>query len=515
VSEWSSWLAVLVYAHDRSGSGAAGWTALGLLVPALLVAPFVSRAAGGARPIRTLTLVYGIQAVSLAVASVLVAADASLLAVISLVAVAIGGIAYVRPSYPVIAPALVRTAHELTSSNLYAGYCDSGCVLVGPLTATAFLALGGPALVLAVCASMAVAGVMSTATLLHLDRPVDDDVSDLGESPSLWNVIRSLRGHDNVPALLTVLAAQHVVMGVVGLMFVVLAVDELGMSGSGAGVLNIAFGIGAVCSGVGATLMSGRRRIAPAVAVCLAVSAMSMMAIGSFTTLAVTLVALGLAGCSRSLLDVTTRILLQRSAPPAYLSSVFAFIEVLTSVGLAVGTIFAQVTVATVGAPRGLVLLGGTLLLVLAATGRTVWRADRAADVPVVEVALLRSMPLFAPLNPSVLEAVARSAVEVQVESGEVLIREGEAGDRYFAVAAGEFDVSTAGTVRRRVGRGEGVGEIALLRDVPRTATVVARTVGTVFAIDRDAFLLAVTGNDTTHQRAWQHIGTLQTSDEA
>ncbi len=503
-SEWASWLAVLVYAQDRGGSAAAGWTALGLLVPAVLVAPFVGRLADGRHPIRALSAVYAIQAVSLTVSAVLAASEASVLAVAIPAAVAIGGIAFVRPSYAVIAPALVRTARELTASNLFAGYCDSGAVLLGPLVATAFLAIGGPELVLVVCAGFAVIGVVSTLTMLRHDRPVQPAGAD--ERPSLREVVRSVRGRRNVPMLLAVLGTQHVLMGFIGPMFVILAVDELGMGGSGAGVLNIAFGIGALGSTVTATMLSGRGRVAPVVAVCLGAAAASLVLLGAFTTVGVALVALAAAGLSRSLLDVTTRILLQRSAPPQYLASVFAFIEVLTSVGLAVGTAAAQVAVATVGPRWGLVAMGALPALVLLATAARLWKADNTADVPVVAIALLRTNPVFAPLPPAALEAVARAAVERHVDGGETLIRQGDVGDRYYAIAGGSLEVRKDGQWVRTLTRSSGVGEVALLADVPRTATVVTIEPSVVFEIDREPFLVAVTGHEPSRDAAWRHI---------
>jgi MFS family permease len=506
MSEWSSWLALLVYAQDRGGSSAAGWTALGLLVPAIVVAPFVGRLADGPRPIRTLVLVYVGQASSLGIAAWLSLRNAPVLLVTVPAAVAIGGIAFVRPSFAVIAPGLVRTARELAVSNLLAGYCDSGAVLLGPIIATGFLALGGPELVLLVCAALGVIGIVATVPLLSHDRPAEPGTPTTQRT--LRDVVSSVRSRRNVPALLLVLASQHVVMGFIGLMFVVIAVDELGMSGSGAGLLNIAFGLGAVCSAFFSTVFVGRGRIAPVVAACLAVSAASLLVLGGVTTLVVALAALPIAGLSRSLLDVLTRILLQRSAPPEYLATVFAFIEVLTSVGLATGTVLAQVTVATVGPRVGMMMLGVMILGVLALTVQQVRAADQSADVPVVVIALLRSNPVFAPLPPAALETVARSAIERHVEAGEVLIAQGEEGDRYFAIAAGEVDVTRDGVSVKVLRRGDGVGEVALLTDVRRTATVTAVQPTVVWEVDREPFLLAVTGHEPSRDAAWRHIRT-------
>jgi len=81
-------------------------------------------------------------------------------------------------------------------------------------------------------------------------------------------------------------------------------------------------------------------------------------------------------------------------------------------------------------------------------------------------------------------------------------MRQGEPGDAYYAIAAGELDVQQDGHLLRQCGRGDGVGEIALLRAIPRTATVVAHTAATVYRLDREPFLTAVLGNAPTLRHA-------------
>ena len=100
------------------------------------------------------------------------------------------------------------------------------------------------------------------------------------------------------------------------------------------------------------------------------------------------------------------------------------------------------------------------------------------------------------------LTQLAGALTPVGVPAGTVLIRQGDPGDAYYAIAAGEFDVRQDGHLLRRCGRGEGVGEIALLRAIPRTATVVAHTAATVYKLDREPFLTAVLGHAPTQRQA-------------
>jgi len=115
---------------------------------------------------------------------------------------------------------------------------------------------------------------------------------------------------------------------------------------------------------------------------------------------------------------------------------------------------------------------------------------------------LLRRVPLFAPLSAPVLERLALGAREVQAPAGQVVFEQGAPGDSFYVIADGEVEVSIDGRHVRRESRGEGFGEIALLRDTPRTATITAVTPSTLIAIDREAFLSAVTGHPGSAEAA-------------
>jgi ribose 5-phosphate isomerase RpiB len=147
------------------------------------------------------------------------------------------------------------------------------------------------------------------------------------------------------------------------------------------------------------------------------------------------------------------------------------------------------------GVHLALIGLGALLLLLVCGVGAQMLKADAAADVPLVEIQLLRSIPIFAPLPAPALETLARSLEPMSVTAGTVVIREGEPGDRYYAIASGSLRATASDGKELSVrGRGEGVGEIALIRRVARTATVTAVTDAQLFSLHEEPFLLALTG---------------------
>jgi MFS family permease len=281
-----------------------------------------------------------------------------------------------------------------------------------------------------------------------------------------------------------------------------LAVTVLGRSQAWAGYLSAADGVGAILAATVGVLLVGRRMGAPILAAALLLSG-ALAALAAGLGLAGTVALLMVAGASRALLDVATRSLLQRSVPAESLGQVFGLLEGLTMAGLAVGSLLVPLLVHFGGSRLALLGVAAVLPLAAAAGGRALFGLDAQAPVPVVQIALLRSIPLFAELHPPALEGLAAALTPAEVSAGAVLIRQGEAGDAYYAIAAGQFDVSQDGHFLRRSGRGEGVGEIALLRAVPRTASVTAHTDATVYKLAREPFLTAVLGHAATQRRAY------------
>ena len=228
----------------------------------------------------------------------------------------------------------------------------------------------------------------------------------------------------------------------------------------------------------------------------------SVALIAARPTVALSLVLLAVANVGRSLFDVSGRTLLQRTGSPHVLGRIFGVLESIDMLGLALGSLYVSLLV-SLGGPTAAVLgVGAIMPVVVLLLLPAVLGADARATVPVVQIGLLRRMPLFRPLPPPELEGVARAMEPLAARAGDVLIREGEPGDLFYVIADGEVTVSTAAGFETSLAHGAGFGEIALLNESPRTATVTAATDASFYTLASDDFLSAVTGMADVHHHA-------------
>ncbi|HEU0336328.1 MAG TPA: cyclic nucleotide-binding domain-containing protein [Gaiellaceae bacterium] len=493
-AEWAVWIAMIVYAYDRGGATTAGLVALAQLLPAALFAPVAATLGDRSPPGRVLLWGYVAQAAGMGLTATVLLADGPAALAYASAALAATAVTITRPAQAALVPALARRPEELTAANVVAGWIEGLSVLVAPAVAGLLLGVSGPGWVFAVMAAVAVASAVLVAPVPG-PPPAGGQEARSAVLAETAESIRLVRREPAVRLLVVLLGLQFVAIGALDVLFAELAIGVLDRDDAWAGYLNAAFGLGGTL-GIAATVaLVGRRRLVPALLAALAAWAAAFLVLGLEPTLATALVLLTLGGAARSVYDVAGRTLLQRVAPTALLARVFGLLEGLTMAGLALGSLLAPALVALGGAE--LALLGVAALLPLAALvgGRRLLRIDRAADVPVVEIGLLRSLPLFAPLGAATLESLARALEPVDAAAGSVVIREGDPGDRFFVVADGEIDVSRSDGVTAVLRRGDGFGEIALLRDVPRTATCTARTDVVLQALAKDDFLVAVTGH--------------------
>jgi Cyclic nucleotide-binding domain len=230
-------------------------------------------------------------------------------------------------------------------------------------------------------------------------------------------------------------------------------------------------------------------------------SGAGFVVLGIATLLPVALVVGAVAGISRSLLEVSAATLLQRATPTVLLARVFAFKEGLSMAAWGLGSIMVPALIALGGVKLALIGTGAIVPVIVLTRFSRLLHIDAIATVPIVAITLLRSMRIFRALPVPALEGIALGATEVSVAGGASIVKQGEPGDRYYAIADGTVEVTIDGRLVGTLDRGEGFGEIALLHEAPRTASVTAKTDASLLAIEREPFLVALIGHAESEAR--------------
>jgi MFS family permease len=216
--------------------------------------------------------------------------------------------------------------------------------------------------------------------------------------------------------------------------------------------------------------------------------------IAAWPTLASALIAMALIGVANSVVDVNAFTILQRLVPDAVMGRVFGAMESAIVTGMGIGAVLMPVLINTVGLRSGLLVIGGAVSALSLVAARGLQRIDKIALAP-EGLELLRTVPMLRPLPEAVLERLARHSKTVTTLHGTAVFNEGEVGERFYVIESGTADVTIRGEFIRSLSVGDSFGEIALLRDVPRTATVSATSDLVTRVIERGHFIPAVTGH--------------------
>ncbi len=494
VGDWAHVVALSVYAYESGGVFAVGLVGLLRVLPSAFAVPFASLLADRFPRQRVLMLVHAARAIALGGGAVLIATDGPPAAVYATAAIAALAATPFRPAHWALLPVLARNPGELVAANVSSSTIESLGALFGPALGGLVLAVWSPS------AAFALSAVTFVGSALLLVGTCKDETRKrpIGHEGVLRSALagfRALAADPDPRLLIGLFVAQATVRGLLNVLVVVTALELLDTGDSGVGFLNAAFGAGGFLGAVAALGLVARRRLAYPFGLALVLWGAPIALIGVWPDLWVGLLALAAAGAGNSVLDVAGFTLIQRMVDGAVLGRVFGVLETGAYAGVGLGGILTPALVALLGVRGGLVLTGLILPVLALVFWRRLGRINERVVVPEREVELLRGLPMFAPLAPTTLERLAMNLVPVRCEAGETVIREGDAGDRFYIVSQGELDAEISGATRRRLGQGDAFGEIALLRDVPRTATVTARTNAELYALERDDFLSAVTGS--------------------
>jgi MFS family permease len=279
-----------------------------------------------------------------------------------------------------------------------------------------------------------------------------------------------------------------------GVLIVVASFDLLGLGESGVGLLSAAIGLGGLIGGVVTLMLVGRPHLALPFAFGLLAWGVPVALLGVTSVPLVAMALMVVLGLGNSLGDVAGMTTLQRSVPDAVMTRVLGVLDSLVLAAVGVGGILAPALVAAVGNRGALLATGALLPISVALAWPALRRIDAETIVPEHELSVLRAIPIFAPLDIPTIDHLAQQLRARLAPAGTVIVRQGDVGDRFYVIDRGSVEVLADGAVVAMLGAGDYFGEIALLRDVPRTATVRATEETRLLTLERDQFLAAVTG---------------------
>ncbi|MDX6407838.1 MAG: hypothetical protein QOE13_909 [Gaiellaceae bacterium] len=495
VGTWAYGIAVIVYAYEQGGATAVGVVGLARWLAAAVASPFA--AILGDRYDRRWVMAGSdlARALLIAGAALAVFADAPPIVIYVLAGLVSVAATAFRPAEAALVPSLARTPEELTAANVAASTIESVGIFAGPAIGGLLLAATGAGVVFLVTGAAMLWSALLIArirpTVEAKDRTEQEAVSVLDE---LLAGFRTIARERRMRLLVGLFSAQTFVDGMLSVLIVVIALKLLDTGQAGVGFLNSAVGVGGLLGALAAAALVGRKRQAADFGIGIFIWGVPIALVAIWPNQIFVLVLLAVTGIGNTIVDVSGMTLLQRSAPDDVLARVFGVLESVLLLTVGLGAIVAPLLLNWLGTRGALIVAGSLLPLVVIPAWPRLNAIDRAAEIPVERLEVLRGNPIFAPLPGATLEQLAAALEEVRGAAGDEIVRQSEPGDRFYLIKEGTLDVYVDGKLVQSLEPGESFGEIALLRDVPRTATVKARTDVVLYALDRRHFLAAVSG---------------------
>jgi MFS family permease len=489
-------IAVSVFAYERGGVAAVGVLTAVRLATAAAISPFAASFADRFRRERVMLASDLLRVVTVGIAAIAADRHWSAYVVYAMaVLTSIGGVVF-RPAASALLPTIAATPEEMTAANVSYSTLDSIGSFVGPALGALLLAASSPALVFAfTAATFAWSAVLVARITAARPEATGEDASEheAGHEGMLGGV-RAIRAEPRLALLIGLSGAQAFVAGALGVLVVVTALRLLDLGSAGVGILEAVSGIGSIVGAAVMLALLARKRLGEDLALGIFLWGAPLVVLGLFVNTAVALLAWGLIGLGNTLVDVAAITLLQRTAPPAVAARVFGVLESMVIGGMALGSLVAPILVGVGGARFALIVIGAVLPILVVLSFARLRAIDEGARVDEERIAILRDVPFLAPLPLATLEFLAGRIARIQLAAGGTLFRRGDHGDRFYVLTHGSIEIELDGGTKRETAPAY-VGEIALLHDVPRTATVAADTACELWALERDDFLAAVTGH--------------------
>jgi hypothetical protein len=497
VGETAGAIAVAVYAFGQGGATLVGVYGVARTLPAAVLAPVIMGLADRFRREVLLRLATGFRAVLLGAAAAGVAAHAPAGAVIALAAGSSMLAGTYRPLLVAILPWVVSSPAELGAVNVLASSMENSGALAGPVAAAALLAVASPTLAVGVAAAF----LACSALLVWQIRLYEHPDAGHARSNPLGNVVRGMAAMAKVArpgGMMLLLFVQTFVRGALSVLLVVLALKVFRAGEAAVGWLYAAMGAGGLAGAMIAAKVVRASRLGRTFVVGLLLWGLPLALLAPKPTLVGCLVALGVIGVGNAIQDVSGGTLSPRLFQAGALEGVLGAEELIVFAGNGAGAAAAVPLIALAGPGGTLAVLGAAMIVLPVAYAWRFIQIDRTPLESGPRTELIRGVPVFAPLPLAVVDLLATRLSPREYPEGTVVMREGERGDDYQLIVSGTADVTVRGTPRRTLSAGDAFGEIALLRDVPRTATVTAAEPLQTLALQREDFLAAVTGHATS-----------------
>lgn len=502
IGGWAYAMAIMVWAYNEGGAALVGtWAGVRALIGAV-TAPI-----GGAIADRWSRRAYMLAVNAVGTVLVLVTAAAIALDLgmwLVLIPATIFSIVNMtfRPAQAGLLPRLVDNPKQLTSANATAEIIDSSAQWIGPAIAGILLGLVGIVPVIL----LQVVGLLWSLLLVSRVRSGEEgeegeegevEESFLKEAAGGFRAI--LRDRDLV-ALTGLLAVNGILAGVLLVLLVLVAAEMLG-DPNAVGMLSAVLGIATFLGGFVILALAGRVRLGRLVLIGVLGWCIPLIVLGLVPGLAVILLALVVIGLCDSFVNVGFGTIPPRLVPDRLLSRVFAAIESMFIAATAFGAFITPALVSWLDLEAAVLTLGLAGLAITGVCAMRISHLDKRLTEP-RGLDLLGRSPLFEPLSPVVREQIAHRLRPVTAIAGEVVLAKGGVSDRFYLIETGEVEVTDDGVLLRTEGPGDVFGEIGLLRDVQRTATVSALTDVSLLTLSREDFLALVAGHDAVRSVA-------------
>jgi CRP-like cAMP-binding protein/predicted MFS family arabinose efflux permease len=505
ITYWAYGIALAVFAYEEGGAAAVGLVGLVRFIPSAIASPFTAMLADRYRRQIVIVVAELLRASFVALTVVVLVLDGPFALVLLLSALVAIVNSAEGPAESALLPTLAETPRELTAANVVSSTIESLGIFGGPAIGGLLLAATSAEVVFA---AAAVAFTLSAflVSRVRVEGKQERPEQTGGAIREFTAGFVTLAREPGLRVLVGLLVAQTLVAGALNVLIVVSALRLLDLGEEGVGFLNSAVGIGGLVGAVVSAALIGRR-LTSNFLVGILLWGLPIALIGVFPEPVPALIFLAVVGLGNTLVDVSAFTLLQRAVPDEVLARVFGAVQALWVGAIGIGAIIAPLLIAALDI-RGALIVTGAMLPILATLLRRRLSPLDEVPIPERELELLRGIEIFKPLPPPVLESLAHALVPVRVEAGREVFREGELGDRFYIVADGEVEIVQNGKVVNLEGPGEFFGEISLLRDVPRTATVRAKTEVELRALERDEFIAAVTGHAASAEAADSVVAT-------